>query len=212
MPEPAAPIQVMIVDDHDMLREGLGSFLLAIPDLELVGEASGGAEAIQLCKELQPDVVLMDLVMPEVSGIEAISAIHQHNPEIRVLALSSFSEDRLVRSALQAGACGYLLKNISADKLAESIRMAAGGLSVIASEVTSSLVGQGGSTAGPNLTDREQQVLRLIVAGDSNNQIAHKLGISEATVKTYVRNILSKLNVASRTEAASYALRYHLLD
>lgn len=212
MPESATPIRVMIVDDHDMLREGLGSFLLAIPDLELVGEASGGAEAIQMCKELQPDVVLMDLVMPEVSGVEAISAIHQQNPDIRVLALSSFSEDRLVRSALQAGACGYLLKNISADKLAEAIRMAAGGLSVIASEVTSSLVGQGGNVTAHDLTDREQQVLRLIVAGDSNSQIAHKLDISEATVKTYVRNILAKLSVSSRTEAASYALRHHLLD
>lgn len=212
MPESATPIRVMIVDDHDMLREGLGSFLLAIPDLELVGEASGGAEAIQMCKELQPDVVLMDLVMPEVSGVEAISAIHQQNPDIRVLALSSFSEDRLVRSALQAGACGYLLKNISADKLAEAIRMAAGGLSVIASEVTSSLVGQGGNVTAHDLTDREQQVLRLIVAGDSNSQIAHRLDISEATVKTYVRNILAKLSVSSRTEAASYALRHHLLD
>ncbi len=212
MADKSAKIRVLIVDDHDMLREGLGSFLLATPDLELVGEASSGAEAIQLCADLTPDVVLMDLVMPEVSGVEAIAAIHKQNPAIRVLALSSFSEDHLVRSALQAGACGYLLKNISADKLAESIRMAAGGLSVLTSEVTSSLVLPPQQTAKHDLTQREQQVLKYIIAGDANSQIAYKLDISEATVKTYVRNILAKLNVSSRTEAASYALRHKLLE
>ena len=154
----------------------------------------------------------MDLIMPEMTGVETIRIIHQSHPTIQIIALSSFAEDHLVQDAMNAGAKGYLLKNVSASKLAESIRVAASGISVFATEVTPALVAKPKPAKIQDLTPRECDVLRGIIVGDSNNQIAYNLSIGVPTVKTYVRNILAKLNVSSRTEAAAYAVRHRLLD
>lgn len=209
-------IRVLIVDDHDMLREGLTTFLLAHSDLNLVGEAANGTEAIRMCQELQPDVVLMDLMLPDISGVTVIENVHQEYPDIHFIALSSFDENKLVQSALNAGAISYLLKNISADRLAEAIRSANAGYATLAPEVTKSLTSQSSKTTpipnqSYNLTRREQEVLNLIVDGLTNAEIALQLEISKYTVKNYISNILCKLNVSSRTEAASIALKHGLV-
>jgi NarL family two-component system response regulator LiaR len=203
------PIRVLIVDDHDMLREGLAAFLRAFHDLQLVGEASSGSEAIRLCQELNPDVVLMDLVMPEMDGVNAIQNITQSQPHIRIIALSSFGDEKLVRAALSAGATSYLLKNVSASRLAEAIRATRAGLPTLAPEVTQILLTP---TAAPQssstqLTAREQEVLDLMEAGLSNAEVARHLKISQYTVKNHVSNILEKLGVSNRTEAVSLILK-----
>lgn len=204
----AAPIRVLIADDHDMLREGLAMFLKAFPDMEMVGEAANGAEAVALCRRLSPDVVLMDLVMPEMDGVAAIGAIHAEQPRTAIIALSSFGEERLVRGALEAGAVGYLLKNISADNLAEAIRLARAGIGTLSPEASTALVA-GRKTGEPanELTPREREVLRLLIDGRTNAEIAAQLGLSLYTVKNHVRNLLGKLGVGSRTEAVSLALQ-----
>lgn len=206
-------IRLLVVDDHDMLREGLAAFLRAFPDLDLIGEAGGGEEAIQQCRDLQPDVVLMDLIMPEVDGVTAIRTIHQEMPAIKIVALSSFGEDKLVRDALQAGATSYMLKNVSANNLAEAIRTTYAGLPTLAPEVAHSLFNQPTTQTIPSitavLTQREQEVLNLMVDGLSNAEIGQRLNISIFTVKNHVSSILSKLNVNSRTEAVSLALKEH---
>ena len=206
-------IRLLVVDDHDMLREGLAAFLRAFPDLDLIGEASGGEEAIQQCRDLQPDVVLMDLIMPEVDGVTAIRTIHQEMPDIKIVALSSFGEDKLVRDALQAGATSYMLKNVTANNLAEAIRSTYAGLPTLAPEVARSLFNQSTTQTIPSitavLTQREQEVLSLMVDGLSNAEIGQRLNISIFTVKNHVSSILSKLNVNSRTEAVSLALKEH---
>ncbi len=161
------PIQVLIVDDHDMLREGLASFLRAFHDFKLVGEASNGHEAIRLCQELKPDVVLMDLMMPEIDGVTAIQLIHQADPGIHIIALSSFNDDTLVRGALRAGATGYLLKNISADRLAEAIRASHAGLPTLSPEIAQAILNKHDSPVVPNgnkLSQREKEVLNLIIS------------------------------------------------
>ncbi len=207
------PIRVLIVDDHAMVRKGLISFLKNKPELELVGEARDGREAIEYCEQLQPDVILMDLLMPELGGVAATHTIHQRWPHVKVIALTSFQEKELVQDALQAGAIGYLLKNVSGDELAEAIRQAHGGRPTLAPEAVQALVQppSEAETMAADLTRREQEVLALLVKGMSNPEIAERLFISRATVKVHISSILSKLEVASRAEAISLAIQNKLV-
>jgi NarL family two-component system response regulator LiaR len=202
----------MIVDDHAVVRSGLAAFLLAFDDLELAGEASSGVEAVRLCNQLQPDVVLMDLVMPEMDGATATRAIRQACPQIQVIALTSFKEEELVQGVLQAGAIGYLLKNVSAEELTNAIRKAQVGQPTLAPEAAQALIHA--STQPPlghDLTDREREVLALMVKGLNNPEIAERLVVSQSTVKFHVSSILSKLGVSSRTEAVALAVQHHLV-
>lgn len=207
-------IRVMIVDDHAMVRKGLGFFLVAQDDLELVGEASSGQEALHKCEELNPDVVLMDMMMPNMNGVEATRAIRQKWPEIQVIALTSFKENDLVQDALRAGAISYLLKNISADELAAAIRAAHAGQATLAPEATQALIRAATQPPAPgdDLTPREREVLALLVEGLNNTEIADRLTIGRSTVKTHVSNILSKLSVTSRVEAVAVTLQHNILD
>jgi NarL family two-component system response regulator LiaR len=206
-------IRVMVVDDHTMVRRGLATILKIFDDLELVGEASSGQAAIQLCAQLQPDVVLMDMVMPDMDGATATRLIRKQSPLIQVLALTSFKEEILVQSALQAGAIGYLLKDVSADELAEAIRAAHAGRSTLSPEAAQALIHAASQPQAPgfDLTERERTVLALLVEGLNNTQIAGRLTVSPSTVKSHVSNILSKLGVASRTEAVTLALRNRIV-
>jgi NarL family two-component system response regulator LiaR len=206
---PSQPIRVMIVDDHTMVRRGLATFLKVYDDLEMVGEASSGQAAIQLCAQLQPDVVLMDMAMPDMDGATATRNIRKQSPSIQVIALTSFKEETLVQSALQAGAIGYLLKDISADELAMAIRAAHAGRSTLSPEAAQALVHAASQPPAPglDLTEREREVLTLMIEGLNNTQIAGRLTVSPSTVKSHVSNILSKLGVSSRTEAVTLALR-----
>ncbi len=207
------PIRVLIVDDHAVVRSGLAAFLLAFDDLELAGEASSGAEAVRLCSHFQPDVVLMDLVMPEMDGATATRAIRQTCPQIQVVALTSFKEEELVQGALQAGAIGYLLKNVSAEELADAIRKAYAGRPTLATEAAQALIRASTKPPSPghDLSNREREVLTLMVKGLNNSQIAERLVVSQSTAKFHVSSILSKLGVASRTEAVAMALQHHLV-
>jgi two-component system, NarL family, response regulator LiaR len=207
------PIRVLIVDDHAMVRKGLISFLKNKPELELVGEARDGREAIESCEQLQPDVILMDLLMPELGGVAATHTIHQRWPRVQVIALTSFQEKELVQDALQAGAIGYLLKNVSGDELSEAIRQAHGGRPTLAPEAVQALVQppSEAETMAADLTRREQEVLALLVKGMSNPEIAERLFISRATVKVHISSILSKLEVASRAEAIALAIQNKLV-
>jgi NarL family two-component system response regulator LiaR len=208
------PIRVLVVDDHAMLRRGLRFFLKGFSDLELVGEASSANEAIRLCAELQPDVVLMDMVMPGTNGAEATQAIRNQYPNVQVIALTSFQEQDLIEQALQAGAIGYLLKNVSADELAKAIREAHAGHPILAPEATEALIKatrQRSSQAEYGLTPREQEVLALLVEGLSNAEIAERLVVSLATAKFHVRGILTKLGVDSRMEAVALAYQQNLI-
>lgn len=206
-------IRVLIVDDHGMVRKGLISYLKNKPDLEVIGEARDGKEAIQLCEQLQPDVVLMDLIMPEYGGVAATHAIHKNWPEIQVIALTSFQDRELVQDALQAGAISYLLKNISGDDLAEAIRAANSGKPTLSPEAVQALIRRDDSESiGLDLTRREREVLALMVKGLNNPEIAQKLFVSRATVKVHVSNILSKLGASNRTEAISLAIKHKLVS
>lgn len=208
------PIRVMLVDDHTVVRSGLSAFLLAFDDLELVGEAASGERAIQLCQQNQPDVVLMDLMMPGMDGATATGLIKEKCPQIQVIALTSFKEKELVEGALQAGAIGYLLKDVSADELANAIRAAAAGKPTLAPEAAQVLIQATRAPAekpGFDLTEREREVLRLMIQGLNNNQIAERLVVSISTAKFHVSSILSKLGVTSRTEAVAYAIQNKLV-
>jgi NarL family two-component system response regulator LiaR len=210
---PSPPIRVMLVDDHTMVRRGLATFLKVFDDLELAGEAASGDAAIQLCARILPDVVLMDLIMPDMDGATATRAIRQQFPRVQVIALTSFKEEKLVQNALEAGAIGYLLKDVSAKELAEAIRAAHAGRGTLAPEAAQALIHAATQPPAPghDLTERERAVLALLVEGLSNTEIAAKLGVSPSTIKSHVSHLLSKLGVASRTEAVALAVRHRLI-
>ena len=206
-------IRVMLVDDHAVVRSGLGAFLLAYEDLDLIGEADSGEQAVHLCEQIRPDVVLMDLVMPGMDGAAATRAVRERVPQTQVIALTSFKEQELVQGALEAGAIGYLLKNVSADDLANAIRAAYVGRPTLAPEAAQVLIraARQPSPPGYDLTERVREVLKLMVAGLRNLEIADRLVVSRSTVKCHVSNILSKLGVSSRTEAVTMAMQHRLV-
>jgi two-component system, NarL family, response regulator LiaR len=210
---PPQPIRVMLVDDHAMVRRGLATFMMVFDDFKLVGEAENGENAIQICAEVLPDVILMDMVMPEMDGASATRAIRKQFPQVQVIALTSFKEGELIKSALEAGAIGYVLKDISADDLARAIRAAHAGRATLSPDAAQALVETANLPPAPglDLTERERAVLALMVEGLNNTQIAGRLTISPSTVKSHVSNILSKLGVSSRTEAVTLALRHGLV-
>ena len=208
------PIRVLIVDDHAVVRSGLSTFLMTCDDMELVGEAASGEQAVRLCQPLKPHVVLMDLVMPGMDGSTATRKIREQCPGIQVIVLTSFKEQELVQGALQAGAIGYLLKDITAEELANAIRSAYAGKPTLAPEAAQVLIQATRMPAekiGYDLTSRELEVLKLLVQGLNNNHIAEQLVVSRSTAKFHVASILSKLGVASRTEAVVIALQNNLV-
>ena len=214
------PIRVLIADDHSMVRRGLATILKLEPDLQLVGEAGSGREAVEVCGRVQPDVVLMDLIMPEMGGAAATAAIRRQWPQVQVIALTSFQEKELVREALRAGAIGYLLKNVSAADLAAAIREAHAGRSTLAPEAIQALIQAEPASplalddlaASFVLTPREQEVLALMIEGLSNPDIAERLVVSRSTAKAHVSNILSKMSVSNRAEAIALALQHKPAD
>jgi NarL family two-component system response regulator LiaR len=210
----ARNIRVMIVDDHAVVRSGLSFFLMAYPDLELVGEASNGREAIDLCGRHKPDVVLMDIMMPEMDGITATQLLRKQYSHVQVIALTSFMEEDLVQRALHAGVIGYLLKNTSAETLANAIRSAYVKRPTLAPEATEALIRATTNpfSLGRDLTEREREVLALLIEGLNNPQIADRLSVSRSTVKFHISNILGKLGAATRLEAISLALQHRLVS
>ena len=206
-------IRVILVDDHIMVRKGLATFLRTMPDLELIGEAGNGEEALGVCERPQPDVILMDLVMPRVGSTEATRAIRERWPQIQVVALTSFQEKELVQEALQAGAISYLLKNVGIDELGNATRSAYAGRATLAPEAAQALIQSAtqGPEPGHDLTPREREVLALMVEGLTNPQIADRLIVSRSTARAHVSNILSKLGVTNRAEAVALALRSRLV-
>lgn len=211
---PSQPIRVMLVDDHTMVRRGLATFLKIFDDLQLVGEAENGEAAIQLCAKVLPDVILMDMALPTIDGATATRTIRKKFPQVQVIVLTSFKEGRLIKKALEAGAIGYLLKDISADELVGAIRAAQAGRATLSPEAAQALVENSNQspTPGLTLTEREREVLALMIEGLNNTQIAGRLIVSPSTIKSHVSSILAKLGVASRTEAVTLALRNHIIN
>jgi DNA-binding NarL/FixJ family response regulator len=206
-------IRILIADDHSVVRQGLRMFLALDSELEVVGEATNGAEALRMAHELKPDVVLMDLLMPVMDGIAATRAIRRELPDTEVIALTSVLEDKAIFGAVQAGAIGYLLKDTQADELCRSIKSAAAGQVQLSPQVATRLMHRVSAPESPEpLTDRETEVLKLLAQGKSNKEIAAALVIGEKTVKTHVSNILGKLGVPSRTQAALFAVRTGLVS
>jgi two-component system, NarL family, response regulator LiaR len=206
-------IRILLVDDHAVVRSGLGAVLMSFDDLTLVGEAGNGEEAVRLCRQLQPDVVLMDLMMPVMDGVAATRAIHEQLPGICIIALTSFNEKELVEGALKAGAMSYLLKTVSAAELVAAVRGAVVGKPSLSPEAAQVLLQsfKQPKTETHDLTEREMEILRLMAEGLPNSRIAGRLVVSQSTVKFHVSNILSKLGAASRTEAVAYALKSGLI-
>ena len=207
------PIRIVIADDHKVLRRGLRTFLELDPELVVVGEAADGAEAVRLAQQLQPDIVLMDLLMPVMDGITATATIRRELPETEVLALTSVLEDASVVGAVRAGAIGYLLKDTEADALCRAIKAAAAGQVQLTPQAAARLMQVVSAPESPQpLTERETDVLRLLAQGHANKDIAGRLHIAEKTVKVHVSNILGKLGVQSRTQATLYAIRIGLVS
>jgi two-component system, NarL family, response regulator LiaR len=212
-------IKVLIVDDHQVVRQGLRTFLELQEDVVVVGEAGDGLAAVEMVRQLEPDVVLMDLVMPRLDGIEATRQVKSLDADVKVIALTSFTEDEKVFPAIQAGASSYLLKDVSPDNLVEAIRAACRGEARLHPDITRKLMEQVASPAShtrqnqvEDLTERELEVVRLVAQGRSNHEIASELVISEKTVKTHISNILSKLHLVDRTQLAIYAIKRGLVD
>jgi NarL family two-component system response regulator LiaR len=209
-------IRVLIADDHAVVRQGLRAFLEVQEDIEVVGEASDGGDAVKITAALGPDVVVMDLVMPQMDGVEAIRQIRAAGSAAKVIVLTSFADDQKVFAAVRAGAAGYLLKDVSPRELAEAIRTVNRGQALLDPTVAAKLMQEFAHESRPaasrSLTDREMDVLRLIARGRSNKEIALDLGVAEKTVKTHVSSILGKLQLADRTQAALFAVRERLVE
>jgi len=206
-------VRVLITDDHSVVRQGLRMFLSLDPELEVVGEAANGEEALRMARDLSPDVVLMDLVMPVMDGISATGAIRSELPDVEVIALTSVLEDASVTGAVKAGAIGYLMKDTEAEELGRAIKAAAEGRVYLAPEAAARLMREVRTPESPEtLTERETEVLQLLARGKANKQIATSLYVTEKTVKAHVSSILAKLGVQSRTQAALYAVRAGLVS
>ena len=210
------PIRVMIVDDHDIVRRGLSMFLNGFDDLVLVGEAASGQDAIRVCNEVQPHVLLMDMMLPDTDGIALTRAIREQNPGVQIVMLTSSTDQGMVQAALQAGAIGYMLKNISVAEMANTIRLANAGKPTLAPEAAQVLINLAtqprSTTPDYNLTERERAILKLMVRGLNNQEIADQLFVSRATIKAYVSTILSKLGVQNRIEAVRLTLQQSLVE
>jgi len=211
----AEPIRVLVADDHAVVREGLRTFLELQEGIEVVAEAGDGAEAIELAERLRPNVILMDLVMPRLDGLDAMRVLQQGLPEARVIVLTSFADDEKLLPAIRAGAAGYLLKNVQPQELARAIRAAHAGEALldpaVAARLVEAIAERGSDERAHQLTPREREVLELIGRGLSNKRIARELGVAEKTVKTHVSHVLGKLGVSDRTQAALYAVRTGLV-
>ena len=205
-------IRILIVDDHAVVRQGLRMFLALDPDLDIVGEAGDGAEAVEQARRLEPDVVLMDLLMPKMDGVAATAAIRRELPDVEVIALTSVLEDASVVGAVRAGAMGYLLKDTQADDLRAAIKAAASGTGPVVAQAAARLLREVRAPESPEaLTERETDVLRLVARGKANKEMTRALNIGEQTVKSHVGHILAKLGVESRTQAALHAVRIGLV-
>jgi NarL family two-component system response regulator LiaR len=211
----ADAITVLVVDDHAVVREGLRTFLQLQDGLEVVGEAGDGEEAVRQAEQLRPDVILMDLVMPRLDGVGAMQELRRRLPGSRVIVLTSFADDDRLLPAIQAGAAGYLLKNVQPQELARAVRAAHAGEALldpaVAARLVEAIAQAPGEQPAERLTPREREVLELIGRGLSNKRIARELGVAEKTVKTHVGHVLAKLGVADRTQAALYAVRTGLV-
>ncbi len=206
-------IRIMLVDEHAVVRSGLGAVLMSYDDMFLAGEAANGEEAVKLCPNIRPDIILMDLMMPVMDGVTATRLIHERYPDIRIIALTSFNENELIESALKAGAMSYLLKTVSAAELVSAIRGAMEGKASLSPEAAQALMQnlKKPKSEVESLTGREREILALMVEGLPNQEIAGRLVVSSSTVKFHVSNILSKLDVSSRTEAVALALKHKLV-
>jgi two-component system, NarL family, response regulator LiaR len=207
------PIRVLVADDHDVVRRGLASFIQTFPQFELVGEAANGREAIQLAADLKPDIILMDILMPEVDGIEAIKRIKATQPGIAILALTSMQDEETVSAALKAGATSYILKNAPLKDMVSAINATMQGRRVISPEATEALIRMSSNPVPQyTLTEREREVLGFLVKGQTNQEIADTLIVSRSTVKFHIASIFAKLGVTNRTEAVALALHHHLVE